>query len=279
MINCSITTPMAIKKYINTADVVELTGRTTNEVLNLAKTGVLPTHKTRRGHYRFNVEAVQQYFGIQVNKPIEEVEKPAPNVLSSPTFEEPHAEECFSYVADDEHYTLVFKRMTEVKRSLRIATGNLDIFKVTVKSDSGEETLRICDFFLSLVERGVHVQVVCMQPFYFYLYAKNRCPKLLENPLFELRHNVHNHMKIFIFDDECAYFGSANITDAAIGKRTGRKRRNFEAGMMVWGPMLQAPMCHFERSWNDPDILKHTWKRFATKAKELEKKINWSYDK
>lgn len=270
---------VAIKKYINTTEVAELTDRPYNEILNLAKTGVLPSHKTHRGHFRLNVDAVEKYFGIQINKPAETEEKPVLEEQSSPVFESPQEEDYFSYVADEEHYTLIFKRMTEVKHSLKIATGNLDNFKVTVKSDSGAETLRICDFFLSLVERGVHVQVVCMYPFYFYMDAKNRCHQLFENPLFELRYNVHNHMKIFIFDDECAYFGSANITNAAIGKRTGRRRRNFEAGMMVWGPMMQAPMRHFEKSWNDPDILKHTWKRFATEAKELEKKYNWSYDK
>jgi hypothetical protein len=50
---------MAIKKYINTSEVVELTGRTTSEILNLAKTGVLSAHKTRRGHWRFSVDAVE----------------------------------------------------------------------------------------------------------------------------------------------------------------------------------------------------------------------------
>ena len=183
-------------------------------------------------------------------------------------------EEGFSYVADEEHYTQVFKRMTEVKRSLKIATGDLKNFSVNVETDEREETLRLCDFFLSLVERGVHVQVVCMKPFGFYLYAKKNCPQLLENTLFELRYNGRNHMKIFIFDDECAYFGSANITSAAIGKRA---KRNYEAGMLVWGPLIEAPLRHFEKSWNDPDILKHTWKRFATKAKELDKERKEKY--
>ena len=113
------------------------------------------------------------------------------------------AENSFSYVADEEHYTQVFKRMAVVKNSLKIATGNLKNFSVTVESDRGEEKLRICDFFLSLVERGVHVQVVCMKPFGFYKYTKEKCPQLLENPLFELRYNKHNHMKIFVFDNEC----------------------------------------------------------------------------
>ena len=184
------------------------------------------------------------------------------------TNKKPQTEKGFSYVADEEHYTEVFKRMTEVKRSLKIATANLKNFNVTVEADGGEETLRLCDFFLRLVERGVQVQVVCMKPFGFYLYAKENCPQLLENPLFELRYNGRNHMKIFIFDDECAYFGSANITSAAIGKRA---KRNYEAGMLVWGPMIEAPLRHFEKSWNDPDILKHTWKRFAKMAKEVER--------
>lgn len=174
------------------------------------------------------------------------------------------AENSFSYVADEEHYTQVFKRMAGVKNSLKIATANLKNFNVTIESDGGEEKLRICDFFLSLVERGVHVQMVCMKPFGFYLYAKENCPQLLENPLFELRYNGRNHMKIFVFDDECAYIGSANITSAAIGRRA---KRNYEAGMLVCDPMMEAPLRHFEKAWDDPEILKHTWKRFSKMAK------------
>lgn len=181
-----------------------------------------------------------------------------------------------SYVADEEHYTEVFRRMTEVKRCLKIATANLKNFNVTIEYDAREVTLRLCDFFLSLVERGVHVQVVCMKPFGFYNYTKDNCPHLLENPLFELRYNEHNHMKVFIFDDECAYIGSANITSAAIGKRV---KRNHEAGMIVCGAMIEAPLRHFEKVWNDPDNFKHTWKRFAKMAKELEKELRERYDK
>lgn len=179
------------------------------------------------------------------------------------------------YVADEEHLTQVFKRMTEVKHSLKIATANLKNFNVTIETDDGEETFRLCDFFLLLVERGVHVQVVCMKPFGFYNYAKENCPQLLESNLFELRYNEHNHMKIFVFDNECAYIGSANITSAAIGKRA---KRNYEAGMLVEGTMMQAPLNHFEKVWNDPDTFKHTWKRFTKMAKELAKEMKERFD-
>ena len=252
-------------KYISTKDAVRLTGLSTQEIYDLIHEGKLPAHKAPKSGWRISPQDLATLGLIQHE--------------SDSTVEEPQTEESVFYVADEEHYTEVFKRMTEVKRSLKIATANLKNFNVTVESDEGGETFRLCDFFLSLVERGVHVQVVCMKPFGFYLYTKENCPQLLENPLFELRYNGHNHMKVFIFDDECAYIGSANITAAAIGKRASGNR-NHEAGMLLSGPtMMQAPLKHFEKVWNDPDILKSNWKRFAKMANEFKSKIMGKYEK
>ena len=237
---------MPINKYISTKDAVRLTGLSTQEIYDLIHSGTLPARKAPKSGWRISPQDLATLGLIN--------EEGADSIA-----EEPQTKDDISYVADEEHYSEVFKRMTEVKRSLKIATANLKNFNVIVESDGGDETLRLCDFFLSLVERGVQVQVVCMKPFGFYLYTKENCPQLLENPLFELRCNERNHMKIFVFDDECAYN---------------------EAGMLVWGPtMIQAPLHHFERAWNDPDILKSTWKRFATKAKELDKELKERYGK
>ena len=257
---------MPINKYISTKDAVRLTGLSTQEIYDLIHGGTLPARKAPKSGWRISRQDLDTLGLIH--------EDGADSIA-----EELQTKDCVSYVADEEHYTEVFKRMTEVKRSLKIATVNLKNFNVIVESDGGNETLRLCDFFLSLVERGVQVQVVCMKPFGFYLYTKENSPQLLENPLFELRCNERNHMKIFVFDDECAYIGSANITAAAIGKRASGSR-NHEAGILVWGPtMIQAPLRHFEKAWNDPDILKSTWKRFATKAKELDKELKGRYSK
>lgn len=243
-----------MNKYINTKDAVRLTGLSTQEIYDLIHSGMLPAHKAPKSGWRISPKDLDALGLIQNDSDI--------------IVEKPPTEDGVCYVADEEHYTEVFKRMTEVKHSLKIATANLKNFNVFVESDGGDETLRLCDFFLSLVERGVHVQVVCMKPFSFYLYTKENCPQLLENPLFELRCNERNHMKIFVFDDECVYIGSANITSAAIGKRASG-RRNHEAGMLVWGyDMIETPLSHFDSVWNDPCILKHTWKRFAKQAKE-----------
>jgi excisionase family DNA binding protein len=57
-------------------DAASLTGRTYNGILSLVRTGVLPCHRSRRGHYRLNVDAVEKYFGIQINKPEEVEDKP-----------------------------------------------------------------------------------------------------------------------------------------------------------------------------------------------------------
>ena len=256
---------MPINKYINTKDAVRLTGLSTQEIYDLIHSGTLPARKAPKSGWRISPQDLAA-LGLIKDE-------------SDSIVEEPHTEDGVSYVADEEHYTEVFKRMTEVKHSLKIVTANLKNFNVIVESGGGDETLRLCDFFLSLIERGVHVQVVCMKPFGFYLYAKENCPQLLENPLFELRYNERNHMKVFVFDDMCAYIGSANITSAAIGKRASGNR-NHEAGMLVWGPkMIQAPLSHFEKVWDDPDILKSTWKRFATKAKELDKELKGKYGK
>jgi len=57
---------MATKKYINTPDVVKLTGRPSSEIIDLVKSGVLPGHKTKRGWWRYDLEAVEKYFGLTV---------------------------------------------------------------------------------------------------------------------------------------------------------------------------------------------------------------------
>ena len=245
---------MSQNKYISTKEAVRLTGLSTQEIYDLIHSGKLPARKAPKSGWRISAKDLDTLGLIRDE--------------SSPTYEELQVETSAAYVADEEHYTQVFKRMTEVKHSLKIATANLKNFNVFIESDGREESLRLCDFFLSLVQRGVHVQIVCMKPFGFYLYAKEKCPQLLEHPLFELRFNERNHMKIFIFDDDCAYFGSANITEAAIGRRANG-HRNHEVGLLVRGTMLQAPLSHFGKSWDDPDILKHSWKRFTTKAKEF----------
>ena len=79
---------MPIKKYINTAEVAMLTGLQQDDIRNLAKTNVLPSHRNRRGHYRFNVDAVEKYFGIVINNIEQETGPSALTANSSKAKEE-----------------------------------------------------------------------------------------------------------------------------------------------------------------------------------------------
>ena len=175
---------MSQNKYVSTKDAVRLTGLSTEEIYDLIHSGKLPARKAPKSGWRISPDDLAA-LGL--------IKEKAATVI-----EEPQTKSRFLYVSDEEHYTEVFKRMTEVKRSLKIATGDLKNFTVVIETDEGEKSLRLCEFFLSLVERGVHVQVVCMKPFRFYLNSNMICPQLLKNPLFELRYNGHNHMKIFV---------------------------------------------------------------------------------
>lgn len=78
---------MTIKKYINTVEVAELTGRPYNEILTLVQAGVLPGHKSRRGRWRLNIDAVEKYFGIVINDTAEKIEKKTATADLSKDFE------------------------------------------------------------------------------------------------------------------------------------------------------------------------------------------------
>lgn len=115
--------------------------------------GTLPAHKAPKSGWRISPQDLK-VLGFIHNE-------------SESLVEEPQIEEGFSFVFDEEHFTEVFKRMTGVEQSLKIATGDLKNFRVSVECDGREEKFRLCDFFLLLVEHGVHVQVVCMKPWCF----------------------------------------------------------------------------------------------------------------
>lgn len=253
------------EKYIGTTEAVRLTGLPTKLIYDLIHEGKLSAHKAPKKGWRI---LTQGLVDLRLIKDDHENTTDEPLIKPSPETQ-PIVEEQWTYITDEKHFTEVFKRMTEVKHSLKIATGDLKNFGVYVEGK--KKSIRLCDFFFSLVKRGVRVQVVCMKPFSFYLYARKNCPDLLKNSFFELRLNERNHMKVFIFDNEAAYIGSANITSAAIGKRASG-RRNHEAGMLMCGSdMIKGPLEHFDSVWKANETLDSSWKRFEKKVKKYEK--------
>lgn len=255
---------MAVKKYINTPEVAKLTGKSSSELIQLVKDGVVHGHQTKRGWWRFDVDAVEQYFEIKTNSSLEpkadfvaKKSEPKPKKTGNKSF--------IRYISDFEHYQDVFSRMNDVKSSLRISSADLKNFTVYLAGE--KKPIKFCDFLLRLLNRGVRVQLLCMHPFSFYRWVSENLPELLEQPKLEIRQNDHVHMKVFIYDDKTAYIGSANLTGAAIGRRSYRQR-NYEAGILVQNnEVFDSAAAHFKEVWDATETLKPYQKEFKEKVK------------
>lgn len=252
---------MARKKHYIVSEVAALLGSSPNYVYTLLKEGKLSGYKCASGKWLIPKEQGVDWEALKVchvdTQGCESDRQPV--------------EPFIRYVADDEHYSEVFARMNQVRRSLKLTSANLKNFNVYFDKKSKDDPIKFCDFLLILLNRGIKVQILCMKPFGFYAYCKEHLPELIDHPGLEIRQNDRNHMKVFIFDDECAYVGSANLTGAAIGRRSGGSR-NHEAGILAQSnDIFQSAKAHFESVWNDPDTIKSNWHRFENKRKEFVK--------
>ena len=57
-------------KYINTKDVVRLTGLSTKKVYDLIHSGTLKAHKAPKSGWRLDREGVEEYFGIKIGETV-----------------------------------------------------------------------------------------------------------------------------------------------------------------------------------------------------------------
>lgn len=224
---------MATNKYINTADVSKLTGRSNSEILNLAKTGVLPTHRTRRGHYRYNVDAVEEYFSIQINKPKEVVEKPVAKIVKEKT--KPTVSDETRLITNENHYQEVIQRICSASSSIRIMTADFKRFnlKPTGKQGKGYKNgTPFIKYLMTKAIQGVSVQLICSDPSKSFDDERKEYYRQMSPKLFEYRKCIKNHAKVVIIDDFYAYIGSANVTPAGIGQGIFTPG-NFEAGILT----------------------------------------------
>ena len=183
---------MPTQKYINTADVVELTGRSTSEVQELAKTGVLPAHKTRRGHWRFSVDAVEKYFGIQVNKSEEETIK---NASSSP-----HG----TRLITKDFYHEVLERIFKAKSSILVATGKIMYVKVPSLRKKGKK-IPFINYLMEKAEQGVSVKIIYSDPTRKVLDRVDEYDYINQKGHFFTYYCRRNHAKAVIIDYKMAY--------------------------------------------------------------------------
>ena len=249
---------MAIKKYINTGELAGLTGCLDEDIRELAKKGVLPAHKTRRGHWRFNVDAAERFFGIVIN-PITDLDEDDGEDLISEV--EPLESVKLEAVGDGEtrfifnssHYDEALLRICDAKSSIKIMTANFKRFRLKPTVEQGinyTDGTPFIEFLMRKAVQGVSVQIVCSQPSKPFLEEWSECFRKMNMPkLFECKMNDRNHAKIYIIDDKIAYIGSANVTRAGLRQTS---LQNFEAGILTENnDMLSSVKKYFSMVWND----------------------------
>lgn len=254
---------MAVKKYINTTEAAELTGHSYNEILNLVKTGVLPSHKTRRGHYRLNVEAVEEYFGIQINKPAEEVVRATPKVMpkaakvvvAKPTAKIYQATPVGTrLMINEDDYQEIRQRICSAKSSIKIMTADFKRFNLKPTDHQGNEYKDGTPFIKYLMAKavqGVSVQIICSRPSQNFLIEWEEYYQQMGNPeLFQYMFCIRNHAKVVIIDERVAYVGSANVTPAGLGQGIFTPG-NFEASILTDEPnIILSAKALFSKVWD-----------------------------
>ena len=142
----------------------------------------------------------------------------------------------FTYVKDTDHEKIISKQLSSVKKSLFIATANFKNVHV-----GGSTLISVLN---KMVKKGIDVKVICSR------LQSN------EEAKFNLVECPRNHMKMFVFDCETLYLGSANLTPAALEDRRTKSRRtnNHEAGILTTDKtIIEQAIAHFNESFQSDD--------------------------
>ena len=148
------------------------------------------------------------------------------------------------FISGKDHYDKVIARMASVKKSLWIGTA--DIKDLHVKTGSSTEPFLAV--LAKLLKRGVEIRLIhAKEPGPAFREDFDRYPIL--NTGLERMLCPRVHFKMFIFDFESAYIGSANLTGAGIGMKSSN-RRNFEAGILTdQASLIEAACEQFDSVW------------------------------
>lgn len=266
------------KKYYRTKDVSEIYGCTQNDVRKAVADGLLKAHQRSKKWYipmdqpeafaefRKRVNAIERRSPVQIVPETQEAPqtnepeytedgrqifhlsngltictvKPVKKVKTvQPALKRPIG---FQYMADKEISSILLPEILNAKRSIKIATSNFKNLYV-----DGESIFAILE---RKVQEGVKIQIICMDINNAASEGMKSYPKLLENKnLFKLKICPRNHMKMFAYDWNTVYLGSANLTNAAMGSRS-QTHMNYENGIITDDQHIVVnAIGHFDRVW------------------------------
>ena len=234
---------MAKKKYINTKDVVRLTGLSANEVYALIHEGKLKAHKAPKSGWRIEESLLYDIFPDI--KP-----ESFPIVLPSHPETEARKEIATQFISDREHYEFLIDNIKEAKSSVHISTANLKRFSLG-ETEARATSESFLDVLESLADSGVEIRIICSSPSRGFIEEMSGHESLMQNPYFHFKTCRRCHMKMVVIDGSILYVGSANITAAGMGPRIN-SRRNFEAGIITSDAnLVEQGIDIFEEAWSE----------------------------
>lgn len=148
------------------------------------------------------------------------------------------------YISNEQHYTEVLQKAMNVKRQLWIGTA--DIKDLYFKQ--GTRVIPFLSVLADLLKRGVEVRLIhAKEPGENFRKDFDKYPILAAQLERVLCPRVH--FKLFIFDMQTVYLGSANLTGAGMGMK-GKDNRNFESGILTDDPnIVNNAINQFDKVW------------------------------
>ncbi|HPG73550.1 MAG TPA: phospholipase D family protein, partial [Bacteroidales bacterium] len=112
----------------------------------------------------------------------------------------------------------------------------------------GTKTVPLLEEIATLIKKGIMVRLIhAKEPGPMFRKDFDKLPILFEGLERMLCPRVH--FKLILFDNTCAYIGSANLTGAGLGMKSAYTR-NFETGILTTDPVLvDAAAEQFDRVW------------------------------
>ena len=147
-------------------------------------------------------------------------------------------------IRDEEHYDKVITKIRDVQHTLWIGTA--DIKDLYVRNARGTKPL--LGILAERAEAGVEIRLLhAKEPGPAFREDFDRYPQLIGDMERALCPRVH--FKIIVFDCKSVYIGSANLTGAGLGMKSGNTR-NFETGILTDEPdLVRGAMKQFDEVW------------------------------
>lgn len=148
------------------------------------------------------------------------------------------------YIQNDLHYTLLIEEVTKVKHTLWMGTADLKDLYVK----QGRSALPFLALLEKKIRQGVSIRLLhAKEPGENFRNDFDKYPALWKGLERALCPRIH--FKLMLFDLERIYIGSANLTGAAFGMKSGNNR-NFEAGIFTdERPLVEAAITQFDEVW------------------------------